>query len=298
MDTCKTQDLDWIENDRLRIGVSRAGAELVSLQARDNKGQWQGFLYRDSEISPPSEGWGNHATVMGYFLHRLLGERSEYKGKVIRGGNHGFIRHLSFPAPEASANRLVYSVSPEDIPREAYPLRVSLELSYTISEGTLEVGFLFSNQEEETAHLSFGLHPGFAVKSPLTCSIHFPPGRYIRHRAPGNFLDGNKDIIDFEGGEMPFPREKLPDSYLLELGGVPEPLFTLRDSGRTIDLDFRGVPYMTVWSDLGHFLCLEPCWGLPDSNPQKPFEEKVGIQTLQPNGRLHASFRITPSLPK
>lgn len=291
----QTRDLDWIENGKLRLGVSRKGAEMLSLQARDRSGTWHGFLFRDGDSTQPSQGWANHATVMGYYLHRLLGESTHYRGRIIRGGNHGFLRNLEMRPPERSPHRLAYLVTPEDIPPDAYPLRVSMELSYTLTEESLEVEFLFTNHEEhDTAHVSFGLHPGFAVDSPLTCDVTFPPGRYVRHWAPGNFLDGRTEVLDFEGGSMPLDRQDLPGSYLLELRGVPNPIFSISDGGRTVELDFRGVPYLTVWSDLGGFLCLEPCWGLPDSKPQKPFEQKTGIQTIAPSAQLHASFKITP----
>ena len=64
----------------LRIAVNRLGAELTSLARRDSTGTWQGFLIRDGETSKPVSGWANHATVMGYFLHRLWQERSTYRG--------------------------------------------------------------------------------------------------------------------------------------------------------------------------------------------------------------------------
>ena len=79
------------EDRGLRIIVSRLGAELVSLARRDANGSWTGFLYRDNEISKPASGWGNHATVMGYFLHRLKDEHSLYRGREIRGGTHSFL---------------------------------------------------------------------------------------------------------------------------------------------------------------------------------------------------------------
>ena len=91
---------------------------------------------------------------------------------------------------------------------------------------------------------------------------------------------------------MPYARENLLGSYLLELSGVPEPIFVLEGGGRRVVFDFRGVPYMTLWSDGGAFLCVEPCWGLPDSDPQKPFEEKDGLQTVPAGGELKASFRM------
>src|SRR3954470_15087328 len=80
------------EENGLRIIVSRLGAELVSLGRRNSKGEWVGFLYRDGEMAPPLQGWGNHATVMGYFLHRLKDGRSLYRGREIRGGTHSFVR--------------------------------------------------------------------------------------------------------------------------------------------------------------------------------------------------------------
>jgi len=288
--------IDCLEDSGIRIMVNRLGAELVSLRAADAGGALHGFLYRDGEIAAPASGWGNHATVMGYFLHRLLGEHSLYRGVALTGGTHGFLRHFLFDAPELRGSELIYRVDPARIPPGAYPLRVGLELSYSLTAGRLRVGFRFENQEPELdAHLSFGLHPGFAVTSPRTCKISLPAGHYVRHMAPGNFLDGKTESFDFAGGDFPFSRVGLPSSYILGLGAVPGRTFRLEDAGRVVSLDFSSVPYVTFWSDGGPFVCIEPCWGLPDSNPQKPFEEKVGIQKIAPGAVLEASFTIHPS---
>jgi galactose mutarotase-like enzyme len=289
--------LDVLENDGLRIAVNRTGAELTSLARQDATGAWQGFLYRDGETAPPTMGWGNHATVMGYFLHRLWKEQSVYRGSVIRGGNHGFLRHFVFDAPEVRGASLVYRVPASRVPAEAYPLKVALELSYTLSADEVRVEFAFTNEEPALdAHLSFGLHPGFAVTSPLTAKLTMPAGKYVRHFAPGNFLNGETGEFDFAGGPLPFSAEKLPDSYLLGLEGVPERIFTLEDfeSGRRVVLDFSEVPFLTLWSDMSPFLCVEPCWGLPDSNPPVPFEQKAGIQVVPAGGTLRGGFSIHP----
>lgn len=297
--TCEKEGvtLDTLEIDGLRIAVNRLGAELTSLARRDASGSWCGFLYRDGETAPPTSGWGNHATVMGYFLHRLWKEQSVYRGSVIRGGNHGFLRHFVFDPPEVRGASLIYRVPANRVPPEAYPLKVALELSYTLSAEGLRVEFVFTNEEPEwDAHLSFGLHPGFAVTSPLTARLELPPGTYVRHFAPGNFLNGETEAIPFAGGPMPFSPEKLPDSYLLGLEGVPERIFTLEDfaAGRRVVLDFSEVPFLTLWSDMSPFFCVEPCWGLPDSNPPVPFEQKAGIQVVPAGGSLRGGFSIQP----
>jgi galactose mutarotase-like enzyme len=294
-----TYDVLLDEATGTRLRLRRKGAEMVSLCRRDEAGNWRGFLYRDNETGPPAGGWANHATVMGYFLHRLVGERSLYRGVEIRGGNHGFLRAFEFDAPtfDPTVPSLTFHVPPERIPEGAYPLRVALALSYHLLPDGVRVEFAFTNQEMEVAHVSFGLHPGFAISSLANAEILLPAGTYRRHWAPGNFLDGRVDDVPHAGGPMPFDKAALPDSYLLELSQVPERTITLRDpvAGTTVALDLSEAPYLTLWSDGGPLVCIEPCWGLPDSRPQKPFEEKDGIQAIPPLDILRAGFSIHAS---
>src|SRR4029077_8030968 len=119
------------EVNGLRLIVSRLGAELISLARRDAKGDWIGFLHRDNDITRPPQGWANHATVMGYFLHRLKDERSLYRGREIRGGTHSFLRHKLFADVSVDLGAgedasLTYRISPNEIASEEYPLKVSL----------------------------------------------------------------------------------------------------------------------------------------------------------------------------
>ncbi len=295
-----TYDVLSDEAAGMRARIRRRGAELVSLARLDAAGSWRGFLYRDNETGPPASGWANHATVMGYFLHRLVGECSRYRGVEIRGGNHGFLRGFAFEPPtfDPIVRALTYKVAADAIPAGAYPLRVSLDLAYRLRPEGLRVEFTFTNAEPELeAHVSFGLHPGFAVSSVEGAEILLPAGTYLRHFAPGNFLDGRVEAVAHAGGPMPFDKAALPGSYLLELAQVPDRTFTLRDpaAGRSIALDFSEAPYCTLWSD-GAFVCVEPCWGLPDSEPPRPFEEKIGIQKIAPFGTLSAGFSIQPVL--
>ena len=221
--------MDILETSNFRIMVNRTGAELISLARRDSTGNWRGFLYRDGETSAPASGWANHATVMGYFLHRLWKEQSVYRGSVIRGGNHGFLRHFVFDPPEVTERALVYRVPVSRIPPDAYPLKVSLELSYALSEDGLRVEFLFANEEPELdAHVSFGLHPGFAVSSVSDCKVLFPEGTYLRYRAPGNFLDGREEHIPFGGGRCPSTRRSSPIRTCLVCRRFPVEYLCLR----------------------------------------------------------------------
>jgi galactose mutarotase-like enzyme len=291
------------EENGLRIIVSRLGAELISMARINEAGNWVGFLYRDDDVSPPSQGWANHATVMGYYLHRLKNGSSLYRGHEIKGGTHGFLRsktwHVAGFSTEGSGGSLKYEITPEDFSPGEYPLKVSVDLTYAIEDNKLNVVFDFRNHESEgTAHVSFGLHPGFGATSFESFHLQMPRGCYRRYFSPGNFLSGETRDIEFSGGEMPFSKPELPGSVILELANVPRPQFSFVDppSGRWVMMDLAGVPYVTLWSDGGPFLCVEPCWGLTDHHEQRAFEKKQGIQTIPPGGELRASLGMTPQL--
>ena len=288
------------EENGLRIIVSRLGAELVSVARRNFAGEWVGFLKDDNDLSPPAKGWANHATVMGYYLHRIKNERTLYRGREMRGGTHSFLRGKVWHVVEsARQDELVYRITPDDFSETEYPLKVSLDLSYRIEEGRVSVSFKFRNDEPElTAHVGFGLHPGFAATSFETFRLQMPAGLYRRHFSPGNYLTGETEDIRFAGGEMPFERAKLPGSYILELVDVPGREFIFSDppSGRSVVIDLDGAPYLTLWSDGGPFLCVEPCWGLTDHHEQRAFEDKEGIQKIPARSDLAASFSFAPQL--
>ncbi len=286
------------EANGFRIVVSRLGAELVSIARRNAAGQWVGFLYRDYDLTTSATGWTNHATVMGYYLHRLKDGRSLYRGREIKGGNHSFLREKIWRLI-ADDRALTYRITPNDFSTTEYPLQVSVDLTYKIDNETLRVIFRFRNDEPElTAHVEFGLHPGFGATSFESFQFKMPAGKYRRHFSPGNYLSGETEEIDFGGGEMPFPRDQLPGSFILELVDVPTREFVFVDppSRREVIVDLTSVPYLTLWSDGGPFLCVEPCWGLTDHHEQRAFEKKEGIQTIPAGEELTAQFNIQPRL--
>jgi galactose mutarotase-like enzyme len=290
------------EENGLRLTVSRLGAELISLARRNQAGEWIGFLYRDNDITPPAKGWANHATVMGYYLHRLKDGHGFYRGHEIKGGTHSFLRSKTWHVIESNSGQdtsLTYRITPQDFSATDYPLKVSVDLKYEINGDSVIVAFRFKNDEPDlTAHIEFGLHPGFVATSFESFRFHMPAGKYRRHFSPGNYLSGETEEINFPGGEMPFPREQLPGSYILELVDVPSREFVYIDppSRRELILDLAGVPYLTLWSDGGPFLCIEPCWGLTDHHEQRAFEDKEGIQKIPPGRELGAQFSLQPRL--
>ena len=281
-----------------RIVVDNLGAELISISRRQSDGTPLAYLYRDGEVVPSGSGWQNHATVMGYFVHRLQNEKTLYEGEEIVGGNHGFLRHKMFPDPEIAIGDkavLTYSLSANLIKPREYPRKVSFQITYSLSGSTVDVSFAFDNEEaKRQAHLSFGLHPGFVVSSIENSRIILPRGRYRRYLAPGNFLSGETLEFESDGGTWPVKPFELPGTFILEAIDVDQSVVILRDFGaaKQVEIDLSEAPYFAIWSDLNPFVCIEPCWGLPDHQEQRPFEKKLGIQVIEPGATFKHRFSM------
>src|ERR1700730_471426 len=278
-----------------RVQVDNLGAELVSVARHATDGRWTGYLYRDGEVKPAQKGWQGHATVMGYFLHRIKDERTMYEGDEIRGGNHGFLRHKTFSDPEiviAERATLSYSLPADQILPLEYPRKVSFEINYTLHRDTVEVTFFFHNKEMRQSHVSFGLHPGFGVSSFEQARIVLPKGTYRRYLAPNNFLTGETVEFESDGATMPIKPFELPGSFLLETIEADSYVVKLLDYGRNrqVELDFSDAPYFTIWSDLNPFICIEPCWGLADHQEQRALEKKLGMQAIPPQETFSRRF--------
>jgi galactose mutarotase-like enzyme len=293
----RLQELADIESG-YRIQVNNLGAELVSLARRAEDGGWDGYLYRDGDVQPTEQGWQGHATVMGYFLHRIKDERTWYEGEEIRGGNHGFLRHKKFGDPEITLTdraTLSYSLPVDQIRSLEYPRKVSFRINYTLQGETLEVTFILHNEEAvRSSHVSFGLHPGLSISSFEQARVVLPKGIYKRYLAPNNFLSGETVEFESDGTTLPIKPFELPGSFLLEILEADSYIIQFLDYAkkRQVEFDFSDVPYFTIWSDLNPFICIEPCWGLPDHQEQRAFERKLGLQIIPPQETLTRRFSM------
>ena len=286
------------DSDRgMRIRVSRLGAEMVSIARKNSRDEWEGFLYRDGDLSEPKSGWPYHATVMGPYTHRLRDGVSWYGGERIEGGPHGFLRNALFEAPEQVTTHegagLEYTIGPEEYASTDYPRRMRFSVRYVLEEAGVRVTLRAENLEQDRPiHVSFGLHPGFDLGSHEDTCLGLPAGEYVEHMIPGSLLSGETRTFTWEGGCYDLAKVSSGGSIIMGPSQRWEaPLvLTCGATKHRVELDYAEAPFITVWSDGHPFLCVEPVWGLPDHHDQRPFEEKEAVNEIAPRSELTHSF--------
>ncbi len=68
-----------------------------------------------------------------------------------------------------------------------------------------------------------------------------------------------------------------------------------KDTGRSVDVDIEGFPYVLVWSKAGpvKFVCIEPWHSLPDARDASgQWEEKPAAARLNPGQRFATVLKM------
>ncbi len=210
--------LDCLTNGDLSLTVSRRGAELVSLTRRG-----VGFLWRDGELTKPAKGWGNHATRHGIFLHRLKGERSFVPRASDRGRFAWFFAQQRLACPDR--RRTKYATHLSNDARSIHGAGVSAQRlvrpDLRDRERSCARDISFQESRKGTSRACWlrsasGFRRDFVRIIPLRNAARSLSSIFFAEQ----FSFRETQEIDFAGGEMPFAREKLPGSYILEFVDV------------------------------------------------------------------------------
>ena len=297
------------ETDKSSVTINRFGGEVIGYRILDrDKSTELGLLNHDG-LAKPQDGWKNHATVLFPIVGGLKNKKSQLGDKVISSrGNHGFARHSTFELVGRDTNdkaALIYRLTPNDEIREYYPFNFQLDITYQLSANELTTTFAITNTEKNRdIYFCFGWHPGF--KTPVIdgkgnktdCQILFKKGTYTKyHNNEECRLTGQTSQIELDG-PLQWTEDELEATIMLEIDEPANRTCALYDpaAGLKIELDFKEMPHLGLWSEPGcNFICIEPWQGMDDHEQQETFDKKVGIAKLAPGQTDKRSITVRPT---
>ncbi|HXA01293.1 MAG TPA: aldose 1-epimerase family protein, partial [Cytophagaceae bacterium] len=222
------------------------------------------------------------------------------EGKSFALPQHGFARDNYFELIKSESSSLVYSLKSNDETLKYYPFRFELKISYTLLKNKIGVKYEVLNTDDKKIWFSIGGHPGF------NCPLE-PEERFDNY-----FLEfDQKETAEthliseglFSGQTQPLLKnnnkidlnEHLFAQDALIFEGLKSSSVSLKSksSSASVIFDFKGFPYLGIWSKPGPFVCIEPWYGHADTKDfNGELKDKPGILSLEKGAEFSCVYGI------
>jgi galactose mutarotase-like enzyme len=121
-----------LSNSELTATVNTFGAELISLKNSNNKEYiWDG--------NP--DYWGKHSPILFPIVGSLKDNSYSFNTTFYQLQRHGFAREMEFDIIEKNDDKVLFSLQQSANTLEKYPFKFELQISYTLTNSVLKVGF-------------------------------------------------------------------------------------------------------------------------------------------------------------
>ena len=285
-----------LENSALRVTVSDAGAELVSVldKASGSERIW---------TADPSV-WNRHAPILFPFVGRVAESRyrigtAEYPMKT----QHGFARDLVFALESTGSASVTHLLESCPETKAIYPYDFRLSVTHALDEADprlLHIRWQVENRSQEEMRFSIGGHPAFLLPAGAdkqSCFLRFEADDNLRcfhvDGATGLAHPDCLRLLRPQAGLVPF-QESIYDTWIFPAAQVRSVSIAGPDGQDYVTLSCPGFPFLAVWAkESGPFICLEPWFGRTDDRGFRgSLSEKPGEQCLAPGQSWEANYTI------
>jgi aldose 1-epimerase len=246
--------------------------------------------------------WANRLDREGFFangkFYRLNPSLNNVRYDANRSPIHGLLAFArewqvvelrASPHEAAVVSRLEFWRFPDRMAQ--FPFAHTLEMTYRLTQGRLEVQTRIENHSSEPMPLSLAYHPYFQL--------------------PGNRDDWSIDIPASQqivlnrllmptGERRPFALQRPQPLAGIQLDdiftGLTGPTFTVRSANHSLAVTFDpNYPVAVIYAPQGrNFLCIEPMTGLTNAFNLAHAGVIPPIPTIPPDGVWSATFSIEP----
>ena len=281
-----------LENDRLRVTVADAGAELCGVydKARGAERIWTA----DPAI------WNRHAPLLFPFVGKVIDGKYRYNGReYAMKTQHGFARDMDFACVGGTADSVTHCLTDDAHTREIYPFPFRLTVCHRLSGNRLTVQWTVENTGEGRMYFCIGGHPGFLLPEGVRkedCFIRFPGAqalRYINANPAGFAVTDAVKTLALNDGRAGYQTD-IPDTWIFEDGQVKVVGIDTPDGRPFVTISCEQFPMLAVWANPeGPFICLEPWFGrCDDAGFTGTVDQKKAVQALEAGEQREISYFV------
>lgn len=276
-----------IENSRLRVCMSTYGAELMSIQTKENPVEflWQG---------DPAH-WARRALVMFPVVGSFPDDTYYVDGKPFSMPVNGFAKLTDFNVSEKEKDRIVFTMNSNENTRSRYPYDFHFSAEYVLTDSRLDVKFKTLNRSGFDMPFAVGGHPGFRWplfqnESPEDYRLSF------EQKEEAETFNASGETVSLLNNEnvLSLSHDMFADGAIYVSGlrskwvemGNPE-------SSLSIRIYREEFPYLILWSqkaEQASYLCIEPCLGIGQTETE--LRDRKGIVVLKDGEEHHCTYGI------
>ena len=285
-----------LENDLLKIGIKKTGAELCKITSVKNNTE---FMW---DANPAV--WGSYAPNLFPIIGALKDNTYMFEGKSYSLPKHGIIRNNpAIEWHEETKNSITLKLVYSDATLKVYPFKFEFYITYTLNNANLEIKHTVLNKDTKTLFFSLGGHPAF--KCPVfenevyeDYSLEFEQPEtsktHVINMENGVISDKTKPVLD-NSDCLPLTHHLFNEDALI-FKDLKSRRITLKSKthGGILSVSYPDFNYLGIWAKPeGDYVCIEPWLGIADSEfTNQDFKTKEGILSLEPNKSFLASYSI------
>ncbi len=284
-----------LENNKLKIGIKKAGAELSQISSVKNTNE---FMW---DANPTI--WANHAPNLFPIIGALKNDSYFFEGQTYKLVKHGFIRYNEdIVLHEQTTDSLTFKLKYNDSTLQSYPFKFEFYITYKLTDNVIEIVHTVKNTDTKTIYFSLGGHPAF--KCPvyndsyndyfLEFEHHETSERHVINMKNG-LISSNTEPVFKNSNILRLTHELFNDDALV-FKDLKSRKVTLKSDtyGAILTVKHHQFPYLGIWAKPnGNYVCIEPWLGIADSvDTNQDFKTKEGILSLKVQESFKASYSI------
>lgn len=276
-----------IYNHQIKATINTLGAELIQLEKENHN-----YIWTIDETY-----WNKTSPILFPIVGRLKNDTYTIEGKTYELPRHGFARNFEFELENQTENTVVLLFTENQETLKHYPFQFELRLKYEIIENSLKINYSILNKSQETMPFSIGAHPAFAIDGLFSdYTLDFNQSEnFISYELEKEQFNNSFKKIPSENGKINLDYALFEKDALVFKHLKSNTLTLLRKNQPYISVEFKGFPYLGIWTKPNApFLCIEPWCGLADNiNHNGNIYQKEGIQLLDNNTEFQREINIT-----
>ena len=285
-----------LQNDKLRIGVKKTGAELCQISSVKNKNE---FMWHAN----PNV-WASFAPNLFPIIGALKNNTYHFEGQKYELTKHGFIRNNDeLMLHEHAKNMLTFKLFYNENTLKVYPFKFEFYITYKLNDNVIEVIHTIKNRDNKTMYFSLGGHPAF--KCPIYENENYHDyylefeynenaARHLLNLESGLISSQTKPVFN-NNNILRLTHELFNEDALIFKDLKSRKVTFKSDTHDTIlTVSYDAFSYLGIWAKPnGNYVCIEPWLGIADNeNTNQDFKTKEGIISLNAKESFTASYSI------